>query len=154
MAAFEVPLIHPSDKRNFISLLSSEAAAHGYHVDAATDEELSQLSDVSPITFNATVWRGEDEESIATAMDGADNLGRVWIAFAKSEQPEKATLFRNALVEQMKRRWPDTISIPVQPSGALPLPRDRVRTSIGYQVKPEESAKYRHPDHNERMWGR
>ena len=76
MAAFEVPVLTKSDRDELVALLRKYAEAEGFHVDAATDEENKQLSEVSPITINATVWRGKnDDEPIASVMDGADHVG-------------------------------------------------------------------------------
>ena len=120
----------------------NEAKAHGYHVDAASEAELRNMSKVSPITFNASVWRGNDEESMASAMDFADRIGRVWIAFPRGEDAERSTRFREALMPKIKQRWPDTASLPIMPTGAIPLTEDLLRTPSGYVVKPSAAAKY------------
>lgn len=144
VAAYEVPLPTPSDKRRFLALLTQQAEAAGYHVDAATDEELKATSKVHRQTFNATVWRGkDDEEPIASAMDFEDSLGRVWISFSLGEDPLRSRQFRESLVPAIKRGWPDTASLPIMPNGAIPLPRDLVRTPQGYIVNPAATAKYK-----------
>lgn len=94
VAAFEVPLPTAADKAEFLDLLRQQASAHGYHVDATTDEQLRQLSEVSPTTMNAAVWRGDDEELVASAMDFRDNIGRIWIVFFKGEDPVRFEQFR------------------------------------------------------------
>jgi len=143
VAAYEVPLPTAGDKAQFIELLTNEAQAEGFHVDAATPQELEVQSQVSPITFNASVWRGEDdEESIASAMDFQDRIGRVWISFPLGQDPERSARFRDTLVAKIKRLWPETASLPIMPSGAIPLTEDLVRTSSGYSVKPSAAAKY------------
>ena len=143
VAAYEVPLPTPSDKQRFIALLTEKAQAAGFHVDAATDEELKATSAVSPQTFNATVWRGkDDEEPIASAMDFQDRLGRVWISFSLGEDPARSRQFRDGLMPAIKEAWPDTASLPIMPNGAIPLTEDLVRTSRGYIVKPAAAAKY------------
>jgi hypothetical protein len=143
VAAYEVPLPTPSDKGRFIALLTQKAEAAGFHVDAATDEELKATSAVSPQTFNATVWRGkDDEEPIASAMDFQDRLGRVWISFSLGEDPARSRQFREALLPAIMGAWPDTASLPIMPNGAIPLTEDLVRTPQGYIVKPSAAAKY------------
>ena len=143
VAAYEVPLPTHSDKRRFLALMTQKAEAFGFHVDAATDEELKATSEVSPQTFNATVWRGEDdEERIASAMDFEDGLGRVWISFSLGEDPVRSRQFREKLVPAIKRSWPATASLPIMPNGAIPLTRDLVRTPRGYIVNPSAAAKY------------
>jgi hypothetical protein len=143
VAAYDVSLPTASDKRRFLALLTQRAEAAGFHVDAATDEELKVTSEVSPQTFNATVWRGkDDEEPIASAMDFQDRLGRVWISFSLGEDPVRSRQFREALVPAIKDGWPDTASLPIMPNGAIPLTRDLVRTPQGYSVSPSAAAKY------------
>lgn len=143
VAAYEVLLPTPSDRRRFVALLTRQAVAFGYHVDAATEEELKLTSDVFPQTFNASVWRGkDDEESMASAMDFEGALGRVWIAFPSGRDPLRSRQFRETLVPAVKRHWPDTASLPIMATGAIPLPKDLVRTPQGYIVRPSAAAKY------------
>lgn len=142
IAAFEVPLHTATDKAAFIDLLSREAKAYGFHVDAASRSELRQLSDVSPITMNATVWRGNDDEVVATAMDFQGRIGRVWISFAEGKDRQQFEAFRNSLMPQIVSQWPGTASLPIMPSGAIPLTEDLVRTSSGYEVRPSAASKY------------
>jgi hypothetical protein len=132
-----------SDKQRFLRLLSDKAATAGFHVDSATDEELRANSQVSPQTFNATVWRGKnDDEAIASAMDFEDRLGRVWISFSVGEDPDRSRQFRDSLMPAVKSTWTDTASLPIMPNGAIPLPRDLLRTPQGYVVKASAAGKY------------
>jgi hypothetical protein len=143
IAAFEVPLPTKADKIEFVAMLKTVSAPFGYHVDAASDADLLRLSEVSPITMSAAVWWGnDDEEAVASAMDLSDNIGRVWLSFSKGEDPRRVEMFRNALLPQIKRRWPNTMSLPIMPSGVIPLPDDLVLTSTGYQVRPSAESKY------------
>lgn len=142
VAAFEVPLPTATEKREFRGVLKEVAEARGYHVDVASEEELRQMSEISPITFNASVWRGNDEESMASAMDFHNRLGRVWISFPQGEDPERSTEFREALIAKIQERWPDTASLPIMPNGSIPLTDDLIRTPSGYEVKPSEASKY------------
>lgn len=142
VAAYEVSLPTAADKARFTELLSQEAEADGFHVDAANPSELAGQSRVSPITFNASIWRGDDEETMATAMDFEDRIGRVWISFPRGQDPDRSTRFREALVVKIKQQWPDTASLPIMPNGAIPLTRDLVRTTKGYVVNPSAAAKY------------
>jgi hypothetical protein len=142
VAAYEVPLPTPTDKANFLTLLKTEAQVQGFHVDAATPAELEAQSGVSPITFNAAVWRGDDDEVIASAMDFQDHIGRVWITFSKGEDPSRSARFRSALVSKIKEGWPETASLPIMPNGAIPLTDDLVRKPSGYAVNPTAASKY------------
>jgi hypothetical protein len=39
-------------------------------------------------------------------------------------------------------RWPNTLTLPIMPTGAIPLHRDLVRMPGGYIVNPSEAHKY------------
>lgn len=146
VAAFEVPLPTPQDRAEFLALLSSAAEAEGLHVDAANAEELERLSEVSPMTVHAAVWRGtDDDELLASVMDLPDNLGGAWISFSRGEGPTLATRFRQRAMQQILERWPRTQSLPILPTGAIPLPRDLRQTPQGYRVKPDAASRYELP---------
>ncbi|WP_072382895.1 hypothetical protein [Novosphingobium sp. NDB2Meth1] len=143
VAAYEVPLPTNSDKARFLGILSNQAKAAGFHLDVATDDELRALSEVSPITMNAAVWRGpDDQEVVASAMDFKTHIGRVWLTFSAGQDAGKAARFRERLMPLIKAAWPDTASLPITPDGGIPLDEDLVRTSSGYVVRPSAAAKY------------
>ncbi len=142
VAAYEVSLPMVKDKANFLSLLRVEAQTQGFHVDASTPVEMEAQSEVSPITFNAAVWRGDDEERIASAMDFQDHLDRVWITFSIGENPTRSARFRESLIRKTKKIWPETASLPIMPNGGIPLTKDLIRTPSGYTVKPAAASKY------------
>ncbi|MEB0284593.1 hypothetical protein, partial [Sphingomonas sp. 10B4] len=143
-AAVDVPLPTKHDRDDFILMLRESAAAHGFHVDAATPEEIQQSNSVSPITVNATVWRGKnDDEVVASAMDGIGHVGRVWLSFEKGSDQQTFSAFKADLWRHVRRRWPDALPLPIMPTGAIPLPNDLVRTPDGFKVKPSAAAKYR-----------
>ena len=142
VAAFEIPLPAPADKQAFLAIVREEASRVGYHLDAATPEQLRQLSEVSPVTMNAAVWRGNDEESVASAMDGPDHLGFVWFGFSKGTQPERVASFRDRVMRRVSASWSQTTRLPIMPTGAIPLRRDLVRTPSGYEVDPHAKGKY------------
>jgi len=143
VAAFEVPLSTASDREEFLALLREEAKAAAMHVDAADAEELSQLSEVSPLTINAAVWRGkDDDEATASVMDGADHLGLAWLTFSKSEEPEHTARFREAVMRRIMLRWPKTHALPITPTGAIPLHDDLLLTKDGYRIKRQAASKY------------
>jgi hypothetical protein len=142
VAAYEVPLPTAADKAEFLDLLRRAAETNGYHVDAASPSELKTMSEVSPITFSASIWRGDGEESMASAMDFRDRIGRVWLAFPTGNDPDSSTRFRESLVPQIREAWPETASLPIMPSGAIPLTDDLVRTPTGYEVLPTAASKY------------
>ena len=126
-----------------MSLLSQEAKAEGFHVDSASADELKQLSEVSPITINAAVWRGkDDDEAVASVMDGADHLGLAWLTFSESEEPERTARFREKAMRRIMLRWPATLSLPIMPTGSIPNPYQLQRTNEGYKLRPEFASNY------------
>ena len=116
------------------------------HVDVESAQDLAQETQVSPAfakTMNASVWRGaNDDEAVASAMDEPDHLGQVWIMFSRGKDPQLTTRFRESAMSQIMLHWPNTLSLPIMPTGAIPLRRDLVRTSTGYIVNPAEVHKY------------
>ena len=145
VAAFEVPLSGDSDRDRLISLLSEEAKVEGFHVDAYTADELQQLSDGKPMTINATVWRGKnDDEPIANVID-IDRPGLACLTFAKGQEPERAARFRDAVMRRVRLRWPRTRPLPIMPTGAIPLHDDLVLTKDGYRVKRLAASRYELP---------
>jgi len=143
VAAYEIPLPSTREKTEFLTLLSNVAKKYEFHVDSATSDELRAVSAVSPQTFRAAVWRGaNDDENIASAMDFETHLGRIWLTFSLGEHPEQSARFRDEIMPLVKERWPETVSLPIMPSGAIPLDRDLIRTPSGYVVKPSEAHKY------------
>lgn len=146
VAAFEVPLPSEADRIQFLAVLRSAAEAEGMHVDAASSEELEREAKVSPafkMTTNATVWRGaNDAEAIASAMDQPDHLGQIWITFSRGEDPKLNSRLRENAMREIMRRWPGTLSLPIMPTGAIPLHGDLVRTPSGYVVNPTEAQRY------------
>jgi len=146
VAAFEVPLPSQAERDHFLEVLRNAAANEGFHVDTTSNEDLEQQARVSPafqMTLNAAVWKGaNDDEPIASAMDQPDHLGQVWICFFKGEDVALNDRFRKAVMVEIKRNWPETLSLPIMPTGAIPLHRDLIRTPEGYAVNPTEAYKY------------
>ena len=147
VAAFEVPLPSEADRSQFLLVLRAAAEAEGMHVDAASSQELERAAKVSrefKMTMNAAVWRGSnDDEVVASEMDQPDHLGQVWIAFFHGEDPKLASRFRERAMREVMLRWPSTLSLPIMPTGAIPLHRDLIRTPNGYTVNPAEAHRYR-----------
>lgn len=147
VAAFEVPLLNAGERAEFLAVLSAAAKTEGLHVDATNAEDLKRLSEVSPMTIHAAVWRGKnDDEPLAVAMDLPDNLGRAWISFFKGENPDLAKRFRERAMRKIFERWPSTQQLPIMPTGTIPLPADLRQTSEGYRVSPDAASKYDLPN--------
>jgi hypothetical protein len=146
VAAFEVPLRSEAERNQFLSILRAAAEPEGMHVDAESVQDLARETKVGPLfakTVNAAVWRGaEDDEPVASAIDQPDHLGQVWMMFSRGKDPQLTTRFRESVMRQIMLRWPDTLSLPIMPSGAIPLYGDLIRTPNGYRVNPSEAHKY------------
>jgi hypothetical protein len=146
VAAFEVPLRSEADRNQFLSILRAAAEPEGMHVDAESARDLAQEAKVGPLltkTMNAAVWRGtNDDEVVASALDLPDNLGQVWISFFRGKDPARASRFRESAMRQIMLRWPHTLSLPIMPTGAIPLHRDLIRAPNGYVVNPSEAHRY------------
>src|ERR1700684_705522 len=109
VAAFEVPLSTASDREELVAILRQQAEAEGFHVDSEAGDELKQLSEVSPLTINATVWQGKnDDEPVASVLDAVDHLGLAWLTFAESEEPKRTARLREAAMRRIILRWPKT----------------------------------------------
>jgi hypothetical protein len=146
VAAFEIPLPTERERAEFIAIVRDAAEAEGHHLDAADEEELRDTASAIPearMTVHAAVWRGsDDDEPLATIMDQADHLGLVWIMFSKGEDPDLNRRFQERAMKAIMNRWPNTLSLPIMPNGAIPLHGDLVRTPTGYEVSPAEASKY------------
>jgi hypothetical protein len=146
VAAFEVPLSSEADREQFLAILRGAAAAEGMHVDLESEQDLENDARASPLlekTLNVAVWRGaNDDELIASAMDQHDHLGQVWIMFSRGKDRALSRKFRARAMGAIKLRWPDTLSLPIMPTGAIPLHADLVRMPTGYIIKPSEAHKY------------
>ena len=136
VAAYEVPLHTHDDYRRFLSILDEAAKREGYHLDHRDG------GGVEPFTINASIWRGDDEESMAHAMDFEDRIGRVWITFPLGENPAQSESFRRPLMAKVMDVWPSTATLPIMPNGAIPLTHDLVRTEEGYAVRESAASKY------------
>lgn len=141
VAAFEVPLPTASERSEFVEILGRAAEAEGLHVDAATDEELAYLREV-PMTINAVVWRGDDEEVMADILDMPGTVGRPWLSYSRGEDEDLARRFRERSLRAILERWPASRRLPVLPDGGLPLPEHLRWTKEGYRVEPSAAAGY------------
>jgi hypothetical protein len=146
VAAFEVPLQSEADRREFLSVLRAAAELEEMHVDTVDGQTLEREAKVNKAftkTMNAIVWRGSnDEEPIASATDQFDHLGRVWLTFSRGKDPTTAARFRERVIRDIMLHWPDTLTLPIMPTGAIPLSSDLLRMPTGYVVKPSEAHKY------------
>lgn len=140
VAAYEVTLRTPDDYRRFLSILDEVGKQRGFHLDHRDG------GGVEPFTINASVWRGDDDEAMAHAMDFQDRIGRVWVTFPLGEDPSQTADFRSALMARIRAAWPSTVSLPIMPNGAIPLTDDLVRTLDGYRVLESAASKYQNQE--------
>jgi hypothetical protein len=149
VAAYEVSLPTKEERAEFLALVSQEAKAEELHLYASSAEELEQTAQAIPVarkTVDAAVWRrAEDDQLEATIMDGHDHLGLVWLMFSHGENPSLASRFRARVMDKILSRWPRTLSLPITPSGGIPLHKDLRQTVDGYRVKRSAAASYEFP---------
>jgi len=146
VAAFEVPLPKVEDRAAFLAILRDAAKAEGGHVDAATDAELRDTGVAIPLakmSVHAAAWQGSDDNhSWAVIMDQADHLGQVWIMFSRDDDEKSSTGFRVRAMQNIRARWPGTLSLPILDRRTIPLRSDLIRTLQGYRLKASAASKY------------
>jgi hypothetical protein len=145
VAAYSIPIASENDRNELLQLLREAAKSEGMHMDAAPRQWLETLGKDIPqarMTIHAAVWMGaDDKEPVADIMD-LGHPGQAWITFSMGTNPKVVEQFRDHVMQSIKRRWPDTLSLPVLPTGGVPLYEDLVRTPEGYKIKPEATSKY------------
>ena len=145
VAAFEVPLTTAVDRADFLTILAADAAAEGLDVKVETAEEMERNAEISPIrrsSIHAIVYRAGDIHQIEARVSDQFHLGHVWISFSQGEDVALARRFRDRLMSRTIERWPETLSVPVAQTGALPLKEDLVRGDHGYDIDPTKLAGY------------
>ncbi|MBW0151918.1 MAG: hypothetical protein KXJ53_11970 [Phenylobacterium sp.] len=145
VAAFEVPLTTAVDRADFLTILAADAAAEGLDVKVETAEEMERRAEISPIvrgSIHAIVYRAGDIRQIEARVSDQFQLGHVWISFRQGEDVALARRFRERVMARTIERWPETLSVPVAQTGALPLKEDLVRGDHGYEIDPAKLAGY------------
>jgi len=59
-------------------------------------------------------------------------MGQVWLTFSRGEDAATTSSFRERVMREIVLRWPGAFSLPIMPTGAIPLHRDLVRRPDGY----------------------
>jgi hypothetical protein len=146
VAAFLIPLPSENDRGELLIALRGAAKRQGMHVDAAGREDLERMARNIPEakkTIYAAVWFGSsDDDPVAIVTDQNELPGQVWIMFLKGKNTVAADKFRGDATREIMRHWPDTLSLPITPTGGIPLYRDLIRTSKGYMVTPSAASRY------------
>lgn len=115
------------------------------HLDFADAAELDAISQVAGQhrTMHAAVYGdSHDGESIASVKDWPERPGNIWLMFERGEDVSRAERYREAVMREVRMRWPDTLSLPIAETGAIPNFVDLERTPDGYVIKPSEAWKY------------
>jgi hypothetical protein len=152
VAAIEIPLKADTDRRDLVTILRRHAAADGtIHVDDVTSRWREFEAQNGPTlpggkgTIFVGVWRGANDDELIADVDDMGHPGRAWVTFVKGKDIARAARFRQAVLADIIRRWSDAKSIPVLPSGGVPLPQDLTLTPSGYKITPGASATYELP---------
>ena len=141
VAAFEVALPTEGERARFLQLLAQVAESEGFHVDARTADELRVESEIAPMTINAAVWRGEnDDEPIANVLD-VTRPGYAWLTFSLGENPSKSRRFQTRAMKAIRAEWPSTKELPIV-NGGIPNPRDLILIGSSYVLDPKAAATY------------
>jgi hypothetical protein len=147
VVAYEVPLPTAQERNEFLNRLRQISRPEGLHLDAADEADLESSARVMPatkMTMHVAIWRGaSDDRPEAVIMDQADHLGLVWVMFLRGDDTALARRFRDRAVREIFARWPNSLRLPIMPTGAIPLYADLVRTSTGYKVRPAAAARYK-----------
>ena len=151
VAAIEVPLRGEADRADLLSLLQHHAERSGLHVDDGSEQwrqfeqEANLIAPQDRLTFNVGVWRGDNDEENEALADDRFHPGRVWVTFPRGSQPDRSSRFREPLIADIKRRWPEAKPVPILPWGGLPHARDLVLTQDGYRIARSAAANYELP---------
>jgi hypothetical protein len=147
--AIEIPLDVATEREELADLLSAEARRHPrLHVDdvsvryARYHQDIDLLEPHQRPTVSISVWRGEGDDELVATVGDVFHRGRVWATFLRGEDPEQETPFREAAIELIRERWPNSKSLPILPSGGLPNEEHFVLTDEGYKLRRSEAHNY------------
>lgn len=150
--AVEIPLKSNTDRSDLVTLLRRHASVDGtMHVDDGTKNWREFERQNGPTlpggkgTIFVGVWRGKDDDEPVAAADDMGHPNRAWLTFARGVDADRATRFREAVMADVRERWPDARSLPIMPTGAIPLPQDLKLTDSGYKVARNAAANYELP---------
>ena len=149
VAAIEIPLDTAVGRNSLVSILRRHVTPKsGLHVDDVTQrwrEFEAGSNTVVPAergTIFVGVWRGRNDNELIADVGDTGHPGRVWLTFVRGQHTAVATAFRNAVIAEIKAKWPEAKTLPVLPSGGLPLLRDLQLTSTGYRIRRAAAAVY------------
>lgn len=148
VAAIEVVLKKPQDRIDLVVILRRHAAQAGLHVDDGSlewrdfERRAKQIPPDDQVTFNAGVWRGEDDDEPVAFADDRFHRGRVWVTFMRGAKANRFKAYRDATISAIRNRWPEAKFLPILPWGGLPHARDLVLTSDGYRISRSSASAY------------
>ena len=151
VAAIEVLVTDPADRAALLAMLRRHAGQAGLHVDDGSVEwrrfeaEANMIAPADRKTIYVGVWRGENDDEAEILVDDSFHPGRAWVTFPRGEQPERSTRVREPLLAEIRRRWPNARSLPILPSGGLPLAGDLVPVGDTYRVARSAAGRYALP---------
>lgn len=96
-------------------------------------------------TIYVGVWRGTKDEDFEASIDDMGHLGRAWVRFLKGGRADLPPDRREQVLVEIRQRWPDVRSVPVLPSGGLPLVDDLRHTPQGYKIVASAGPRYELP---------
>lgn len=146
--AVEIPLDVATEREELVALLTAEASQHrGLHVDDVSlrSAHYHANSDIlephQRPTLSVTVWRGKDDDQLVATVSDLFHRGRVYATFNRGEDPERETPFREAAIDLIRKRWPETKTLPIV-AGGLPNPEDMELTGGGYKIRQSAAKDY------------
>lgn len=145
VAAFEVPLTTAVDRADLMTILKAEAAIEGLDLNIETAEEMERWAEMAPElrkSIEITLYRGGDVRQSEARVSDQSHLGNAWISFKRGDDPSLTRRFRERLMSRIVERWPETLSVPVAQTGALPHKEDLRRGEHGYEIDPSRIAGY------------
>lgn len=148
VAAIEIPLRTPADRRDLLAMLRRHAAAGGLHVDDLSQgrrdlqRNAPELPAMARGTLHVGVWRGAEDEDLEVSADDAGHPRRAWVTLSRGTQMAAAARVREGLLADIARRWPDARRLPILPSGGLPLADDLRLTPAGYRIARSAASRY------------
>jgi hypothetical protein len=152
VAAVEIPIETAADRNDLVAILRRGAAADGgLHVDDVSDRwrsfeaEANMAAPEQRGTIFVAVWRGANDDEPEADADDDRHPGRTWLTFAQGSDPARSARFRQEVLADVARRWPDRRLLPVLPSGGLALSEDLRLTGTGYKIARSAAASYQLP---------
>jgi hypothetical protein len=145
----EVPMRTAADHNDLIAMMRTLAASHGMHVDDDSQKWADfqrSLPPKQPVDTRATiyvgVWRGSTDDDFEVSVSDMMHLGRAWVTFLKGGHEDLPDKVRQEVTGEIKRRWPNSRSVPVLPSGGEPLAEDLRLTPDGYKIVASAGPRY------------